>query len=153
MKRFFYRCLIWLHPPAFRQRFGDEMLSIFDDSAETQNFPIFADSVISLLRQWLVRSGAWKLALGTAMSGMLFLALASGMEFSQRASLIRYQETHQVQSNHLTPIDRAAFSLKAAQAVAMLARFEKDNANKHDKKRRDAASPLVQPTNSQSKPD
>jgi hypothetical protein len=31
--RLFYIGLIWLHPRYFRQRFGDEMLSIYDQAA------------------------------------------------------------------------------------------------------------------------
>lgn len=65
MIRTFYRWLICLHPPAFRQRFEQELLWIFDESSKASGAaPLLYDAVISLLRQWLVRSGMWKWALG-----------------------------------------------------------------------------------------
>jgi hypothetical protein len=59
--RTFYRCLLWLHPPSFRRQFGDEMLWIFDQAANTQGaLAICSDGLASLARQWLLRSGCWK---------------------------------------------------------------------------------------------
>lgn len=56
MIRFFYRCLLRLHPQAFRTRFGDEMLSIFDQSQRTwPEFRLLLDAVHSLFRQWVLR--------------------------------------------------------------------------------------------------
>ena len=61
MTRALYRSLICLHPPAFRQRFEEELLWIFDESSDASGAaPLLYDAVISLLRQWLVRSGMWK---------------------------------------------------------------------------------------------
>lgn len=54
---FLYRCMLWLHPPAFRRRFADEMLSIFDEASPRTS--LFSDALISLWRQWLVRSRLW----------------------------------------------------------------------------------------------
>ena len=34
MVRNLYRCLVWLHPSAFRLRFEEEMLWIFDEAAD-----------------------------------------------------------------------------------------------------------------------
>jgi len=60
MLRPFYRCLLRLHPPAFRERFADEMLSIFDHS---EGIPagvrLLADGLLSLLRQWTLRPEFW----------------------------------------------------------------------------------------------
>src|ERR1700757_4844079 len=61
MLRFIYRCVLRAHPAWFRERFSDEMLSIFD---ETQG-PLAAgrlvgDSLISLVRQWALRPEFWK---------------------------------------------------------------------------------------------
>ena len=65
MTRTLYRCLVGLHPPAFRLRFEEELLWIFDESSdESGAVPLLYDAVISLLRQWLVRSGIWKWVLG-----------------------------------------------------------------------------------------
>ena len=65
MNRALYRCLIWLHPPAFRLRFEQELLWIFDESSDASGtVPLLYDAVISLLRQWLMRSGMWKWVVG-----------------------------------------------------------------------------------------
>jgi len=61
MTRTLYRWLISLHPPAFRLRFEEELIWIFDESnAISGAAPLCYDAVISLLRQWLVRSEMWK---------------------------------------------------------------------------------------------
>jgi hypothetical protein len=59
-----YRCLLWLHPPVFRREFAGEMLWIFDRTAESQGVTnLFFDGFGSLARQWLLRTGWWKIAL------------------------------------------------------------------------------------------
>lgn len=51
-----------MHPPAFRKRFCDEMLSIFDEGGVDRfAFHILVDGVISLARQWLLRTNCWKI--------------------------------------------------------------------------------------------
>lgn len=61
MFRWLYRCLLVLHPPAFRRRFGTEMLSIFEEAAEWAGAAsLLADGFVSAARQWILRSGAWK---------------------------------------------------------------------------------------------
>ena len=65
MNRTLYRRLIGLHPRAFRLRFEPELLWIFDESRdESGAAPLVYDAAISLLRQWLLRSGMWKWVLG-----------------------------------------------------------------------------------------
>ncbi|HET9308223.1 MAG TPA: hypothetical protein VFO46_19550 [Candidatus Sulfotelmatobacter sp.] len=65
MNRTLYRWLIGLHPPAFRLRFEPELLWIFDESRdESGAAPLLYDAAISLMRQWLMRSGMWKWVLG-----------------------------------------------------------------------------------------
>jgi len=54
-----YRCLLWMHPPSFRRRFASEMLWIFDQSGQ-RGIGLYTDCVLSLLRQWCLRSGLWK---------------------------------------------------------------------------------------------
>lgn len=62
ISRSLYRCLIYLHPPAFRQRFAEEMLWIFDEVAATHGkLRLFADGFVSLLRQWTTQPESWKL--------------------------------------------------------------------------------------------
>jgi D-alanyl-D-alanine carboxypeptidase len=65
ISRSLYRGLLRLHPPAFRERFGEEMLWIFDEAAEMQGVArLLADGVVSLVRQWMVRpeSRKWTMA-------------------------------------------------------------------------------------------
>jgi hypothetical protein len=61
--RRFYQCLLRLHPPSFQREFGAEMLWIFGESAPGQEVWLITDALISLARQWILRSGAWKVAL------------------------------------------------------------------------------------------
>jgi hypothetical protein len=60
MLRSFYRCLLRLHPSGFRQRFADEMLSIFDHSVgRPAAVRLLMDAVVSLTRQWTLRPEFW----------------------------------------------------------------------------------------------
>jgi len=60
MLRSFYRCALRLHPPAFRKRFGDEMLSIFDQAHGTASaLRLLLDALLSLSRQWTLRPEFW----------------------------------------------------------------------------------------------
>jgi hypothetical protein len=60
MLRHLYCCVVYLHPPAFRRRFADEMLSIFDDTAGTSAaLRLLADGLASLARQWVLRPEFW----------------------------------------------------------------------------------------------
>jgi hypothetical protein len=69
MIRTFYRGLLWLHPPLFRRQFAGEMLWIFDQAADSQGaFSLFFDGLVSLARQWLLRSGSWKVAAALALA-------------------------------------------------------------------------------------
>jgi Peptidase family S41/N-terminal domain of Peptidase_S41 in eukaryotic IRBP len=60
MLRLFYRCALRLHPSGFRERFADEMLSIFDQSAgRAEALRLLLDGFGSLLRQWTLRPEFW----------------------------------------------------------------------------------------------
>ena len=60
MLRHIYRCVLRLHPPGFRRRFGDELLSIFDQAkGRLLAFRLLIDSVFSLIRQWTLRPEFW----------------------------------------------------------------------------------------------
>jgi hypothetical protein len=77
MTRALYRCLVWLHPPAFRREFSDEMLCIYDETAPAGSVaPLFLDGFVSLARQWVLRSGYWKIP--AALAGALFQILIGG---------------------------------------------------------------------------
>jgi hypothetical protein len=56
MIRFLYRCVIRLHPQGFRTRFGDEMLSILEQSpGKWSSSRLLLDAFHSLFRQWVLR--------------------------------------------------------------------------------------------------
>ena len=77
MTRALYRGLVALHPRAFRAQFTEEMLWIFDETAAAGRVgPIFADGLVSLARQWLIRRGTWKVAVA-AIGGVLHISLIS----------------------------------------------------------------------------
>ena len=69
--RTFYRWLVRLHPPAFRLRFEQELLWIFDESSDASGAaPLLHDAAVSLLRQWLMRSGMWEWVLKWVAGGI-----------------------------------------------------------------------------------
>ena len=84
--RTFYRCLLWLHPLAFRRQFAGEMLWIFDQAAESSQGAIGLcfDGLASLARQWLLRSGWWKAAV--AMSLALVQVSLGGLALARLGS-------------------------------------------------------------------
>jgi pimeloyl-ACP methyl ester carboxylesterase len=58
---FLYRWLLRLHPARFRERFADEMFSIFERAAERREVAkLLGDGLISLVRQWTLRSEFWQ---------------------------------------------------------------------------------------------
>jgi hypothetical protein len=61
MLRVLYRWVLRAHPPYFRERFGDEMQSIFDCAQSPgAEVGLFVDGVLSLLRQWSLRPQFWE---------------------------------------------------------------------------------------------
>lgn len=51
-----YRCIVRLHPRAFREQFGEEMTGIFEEAAKTHGgFRLLGDGLVSLTRQWIFR--------------------------------------------------------------------------------------------------
>src|SRR2546429_8067367 len=61
MLRLFYRWLLRFHPARFRERFAEEMLSIFDHvEGREASAELVADAFISLVRQWTMRSEYWE---------------------------------------------------------------------------------------------
>lgn len=62
MMRAIYLIIVWLHPAAFRRRFGDEMLSIFEeDGMHGSAGAMLTDGLTSLARQWVLRTDSWKI--------------------------------------------------------------------------------------------
>jgi hypothetical protein len=74
--RTLYRGLVLLHPTAFRTQFGAEMEWIFDESGRP--LKLVADVLISLARQWILRTKLWIFALA-AIGGLVPFALGLGI--------------------------------------------------------------------------
>ncbi len=84
MIRVFYALLIRLHPLAFRERFAQEMLSIFDEAENVWGDGLLLrDAIVSLLRQWLIRSDLWKW-LVAGLAGVVPLLIAFGSFLGSR---------------------------------------------------------------------
>ena len=78
MMRRVYRCLLWLHPAAFRRQFEEEMLWIFDEAEDACGAAsLFSDVSVSLVRQWLLRSGLW-IWVVAGIAGIIPLIIAFG---------------------------------------------------------------------------
>ena len=76
MTRSLYRSLLWLYPPDFRARFTEEMLWIYDETANAGVVPLFVDGFASLFRQWIARSTPLAVAgFGGALHMALFLIM------------------------------------------------------------------------------
>ena len=91
MSRGLYRCLLWLHPAFFRERFAGEMLWIFDQTVGAEGAAaLLADGMLSLIRQWLIRRMTWKVAV--ALAGALLqvglVAALTGDHAARRSSRI-----------------------------------------------------------------
>ena len=83
--RSFYRFVLRLHPADFRERFGDEMLCIFDEAAIGGSAASFiADAGLSLVRQWLSQAQMWKWMAAT-LGGLVSLIAGFG-------SFLQWQE-------------------------------------------------------------
>jgi hypothetical protein len=67
-----YSGIVWLHPPEFRRDFGEQMICIFEEmSAERKpGIGVYADVVISLVRQWFLRYGLWKPCVSVLLSAL-----------------------------------------------------------------------------------
>jgi len=134
MKRFLYRALIALHPPSFRERFGEEMMSIFDEPATKRDGTLFADAFVSLGWQWLMRSDLWKLAAGALVSTLILCGW--GYSFAQSVNRSLDRSLQVMAGNPLffqphTSLNEQEFEREAAQAVAILAQIRKAERAKH----------------------
>ena len=127
MSRFFYRCLIRLHPREFRERFGDEMLCIFDEAQHAGGAAFLADAAGSLARQWILRSGLWRWAVGAATTALLIVGYAhSEAKFEKKLAI----SEQLIEAKRVRPLNKPEFNREAAEAVAMLARFREANKKK-----------------------
>jgi hypothetical protein len=111
LTRFLYRVLIVLHPPRFRKRFGDELMCVFDEAGRERMASFFVDAILSLLRQWLLRSNLWKMAAGTAISTLLLFAWGNSTVHGIDLSLLRISSAREMeaQKQHRKPHDILSF--------------------------------------------
>jgi enterochelin esterase family protein len=58
------------------------MLSIFDESAGLNPLPLLGDGLLSLIRQWLLRSRMWEFATGGVLSGVMIVSFTSSLGVS-----------------------------------------------------------------------
>jgi hypothetical protein len=89
MTRLLYKSLLQLHPTAFRRRFSAEMLCIFDEMAAGATVALLSDALVSLARQWVLRTGAWKAI--AALLGAFVQVTVGGFSFflfSKRSGLV-----------------------------------------------------------------
>lgn len=78
--RSLYCGLLWLHPSSFEERFGEELLWIFDIRADSgSSITLLLDCLVSLCRQWLFRSDLWKFGIGVLVNLMLGHRLLFGV--------------------------------------------------------------------------
>ena len=141
MRRFLYGALIALHPPRFRERFGDEMMCVFDEARGERTARLFADGVLSLARQWLLRSNLWKMTTGAVVSGLLLCGW--GYAFTQGTNTSLERELQVMAGNpafHRAPdsFDENEFSREAAQAISILAEIRKTEARKQQAQSHDS---------------
>jgi hypothetical protein len=154
MRRSLYHALIKLHPDRFGDRFGDEMLCVFDEAGRDRAPRLFADAVLSLLRQWLLRSNLWKMASGAVISSLLLGAwgnsTAHGVDLSLgRGSRWRYLPAmNRWLGEREAPFDEAEFEREAALAVAILAGIRKTEAQKRHAQPHDAPRSAPNPSSS-----
>lgn len=127
MSRVIYRLLICLHPRAFREQFGDQMLCVFDEAGQPGSGTYLFDGCSSLARQWLLRSGLWRWAVGAGVTALLIVGYAHSEANWQRQQIIAADLANAKQAR---PLDKAEFNREAVSAVAMLARFREADKKK-----------------------
>ena len=88
MTRRLYRLLVRFHPQEFRDRFGDEMLLIYDDAANVRGrVSLIFDAFLSAFRQHVLRGGGG-IAVSTLRHNPDGEPLFSGIENSRPSLLI-----------------------------------------------------------------
>jgi len=82
------------------------MLCIFDE-AEGRGAPqLFADGAASLLRQWALRSGIWKVAAGVAISALCFSGWAYSLKYSLDEAYRRGNPGHEAEARGRLAIEQ-----------------------------------------------
>ncbi len=102
MSRSLYRCLLRIHPGEFRRQFADEMLWIFDEAGFAEGRGrLLGDALRSLVRQWALRSGSWKIAV--ALVGALVQVTIGGVGQLLFGPLANHGPLRP--ANHAVPVD------------------------------------------------
>lgn len=127
MSRFIYRLLICLHPRAFRERFGEEMLCVFDEAGRPGRRAYLHDGCSSLARQWVLRSGLWRWAVGAGVTALLVVGYAYSEANWEKQQLIAQDLANEKRASSF---DQAEFNREAAQAVSMLRHFRQEGRKK-----------------------
>jgi hypothetical protein len=86
MMEFFYGLLVRLHPPAFRERFAAEMTLNFEEAGRERAGRLLLDGFVSLLRQWLLRSGSWKLAVAVGIASLQLIGISPAWHLQRSLS-------------------------------------------------------------------
>jgi hypothetical protein len=140
MKRFLYRLLVWSHPQRFREQFGDEMISIFDQSGPRESTELIADGILSLLRQQFVRSNLWKMAAGAAISSLVICGWTYSVQRSIQASpMVEFERSMKLPWDPPSggaQLDMAEFRRETASAVAILAEMRRKEEQERRMQRR-----------------
>jgi hypothetical protein len=127
MSRFIYRLLICLHPRAFRERFGEEMLYVFDEAGRPGSRAYLHDGCSSLARQWVLRSGLWRWAVGAGVTALLMIGYAHSEANWEKQQIIAQDLAS---AKRASSFDQAEFNRDAAAAVSMLRRFRQKDRKK-----------------------
>jgi hypothetical protein len=131
-----------MHPRLFRERFGDEMLSAFDEGARRDAAAFFVDGLASLVRQWLFRSGIWKLAVGALLTALVLGGVVHSEANSQRLQVARAAAS----IRPVNTLNKAEFNREVVQAVAMLARFREEDRRQSHSSHTDPSAPAENPS-------
>src|SRR4051794_32431150 len=88
-----YQSLVRLHPRKFRERFGPEIPCVFEEAPAAEKAGLFADCLVSLARQWILRSALWIVA-AAALGALAQMALAGGawLTVAERALSTRFAD-------------------------------------------------------------
>jgi hypothetical protein len=86
--------MLRLHPPAFRRRFASEMLWVFDEAHVSEGaWILLFDLLLSLCRQWLLRTGLWKVAVAVIGAALQMLPSLNVYARSRSLSIRPMAET------------------------------------------------------------
>ena len=116
MIRAVYRSLICMHPPEFREHFAEEMLWIFDECSQGQHLGLLTDGFASLIRQWALRSGLWKLGAASMISILLTFSCVYSLQASLAGAFRRGKARLRLLTEQKSGPDLYSGAMSAAQA-------------------------------------